>query len=97
MVDPDSIHGKGVKASRKGASAPGADYSVQAWLDARAAFGVVDKWRAARDEAKTDADLLEKIRLDGDELWALYAKRGEIALDLVAEELSWHLSEKHDG
>ena len=34
--------------------APAADYAVQAWLDARAAFDIIDQWRAALAKAAGD-------------------------------------------
>jgi hypothetical protein len=91
MVDPNSIPGKRIKGKPLGVGIPGADYSVQAWIDARAAFGVVDKWRAVLAQATNDPMHLEKVRLDGEELLELYAKREEIAAVLVAEELGWRL------
>jgi hypothetical protein len=92
VVDVDSIPGLG--GLRRGVSgAPPTDYSVQAWLDARAAFGVVDAWRAARDEAKADRLILERLRLDGEELRALYGSRKGPADALVAEELGWRIDE----
>lgn len=75
-------------------SAPTADYSVQAWLDARAAFNVIDSWRAALAEARSDISLFERVRLDGEELCALYERRRNVAAALAAEELRWCLAEK---
>ncbi len=64
------------------------------WLDARAAFNVVDKWRAALAEAAGDPVLIERVRLDGEELHSLYARRKGPPAGLVAEELSWRLDEE---
>ncbi len=92
VVDADAIPGLG-GARRPGIAAPAADYSVQAWSDARAAFHVVDQWRIAFDEAKAEPMLLERVLLDGHELHALYARRKGPAHSLVAEELVWRLNE----
>ena len=94
MVDHNFIPGQSVKRKPSGVGILGADYSVAAWLDSRAAFGVVDKWRAAFEQVTNDPILLDKLRLDGDELRALYAKRKEVAAVLVAEELGWRLIEE---
>ena len=46
-VDTESVSGsEGVRGSQ-GESAPADDFSVQAYLDARAAFNVIDRWRDA--------------------------------------------------
>lgn len=74
--------------------APAADYSVQAWIEARAAFSVIDKWRVALKEAAGDSMLLQRVQLDGKELRALYAGRAGVAGELVAEELGWRLSKE---
>lgn len=92
MVDPNP--GQNVKGKRSGVGMLSADYSVQAWLDARAAFCVVDKWRAALEHAMNDPMLLGKVRLDGVELCALYAKREDVAAVLVAEEMAWRLDKE---
>ena len=86
----------GARAPVAGAP-PAADYSVQAWLDARAAFGVVDSWQSALDKAKSDPMLLERVRLDGRNLFALYQRREGPASNLAAEELGWRLGENADG
>jgi len=93
VVDADSIPGLG-DLRRVVGSAPPADYSVQAWLDARAAFCVVDSWRAALAEATAEPVMLERVRLDGAALRAIYARRGGPAAVLVAEELQWRLAEE---
>jgi hypothetical protein len=77
-----------------GVSAPAADYAVQEWLDARAAFGIIDQWHAALVKAKTEPTLLERVRLDGRDLCALYQRREGPAAELVAEELGWRLEEE---
>lgn len=92
-VEADSVPGLGAARRAVGGALP-TDYSVQAWLDARAAFDVVDSWRAARDEAKAEPLMLERVRRDGEELRALYARRGGPAAGLVVEELRWRIDEK---
>lgn len=94
VVDPESIPGLGGGPRSPGVGAPAADYSVQAWLDARAAFNVVDQWRAARAEAQAEPVLFERVRLDGEELRALYARREGPAAGLVVEELGWRIDEE---
>lgn len=93
VVDPDAIPGLGGARRPPSVGAPAADYSVQAWLDSRAAFNVVDKWQAALTEAATEPTLLERVRMDGEELHALYERREGPAARLVAEELRWRLDE----
>jgi hypothetical protein len=94
VVDPESIPGLGGGHRPPTAGAPAADYSVQAWLDARAAFNVVDQWRSALAEAVIEPALLNRVRLDGEELRALYARREGPAAGLVVEELGWRLDEE---
>ena len=94
VVDPETIPGLGGADRPPAVGAPIADYSVQAWLDARAAFNVVDQWRCALAEAAGDPVLIERVRLDGEELHSLYARRKGPAAGLVAEELSWRLDEE---
>ena len=53
----------------------------------------LDQWRAALDAAKTEPMLLDRVRLDGHELRALYARREGPAACLVAQELGWHIEE----
>lgn len=89
-----SIPGIGGVRGPTGVSAPAADYAVQEWLDARAAFGIIDQWRAALVKAKTEPTLLERVRLDGWDLCALYQHREGPAAELVAEELGWRLEEE---
>ncbi len=91
-VDVDAIPGRG-GTRQPGTAAPSSDYAVQAWADARRAFHVVDQWRAALDAAKTEPMLLDRVRLDGHELRALYARREGPAACLVAQELGWHIEE----
>lgn len=93
VVDADSIPGLGAASRPIGTAVP-TDYSVQAWLDARAAFSVVDSWRDALDEAKSEPLTLERMRQDGEELRALYTRREGPAASLVVEELRWRLDEK---
>jgi len=73
---------------------PIADYSVQAWTDARAAFEVMDNWLAALADAKGDPVLLERVCVDGKELCELYASRQGAAAALVAEEFGWRLNKE---
>lgn len=93
-VDVDTIPGLGNASRRPTAAETPADYSVQAWLDARAAFRVVDQWRTALEEARGDPFLLERIRADGEQLRALYACRDGAAAFLVAEELGWRIDKE---
>lgn len=94
VVDAESIPGVGGSRPPPAVPAPAADYSVQAWLDARAAFNVVDRWRAALAEARAEPMLLERVRLDGRELRSLYARRGGVVAGLVVDELSWRIDEE---
>lgn len=94
IVDAESISGLGGERNARGVAAPAADYSVQAWLDARAAFDVVDRWRAALAEAQSDPVLLKRVRLDGQELRALCARREGPAAGLVVEEFGWRIEEE---
>lgn len=94
VVDVESIPGLGGMRRPAGVFAPAADYAVQAWLDARAAFGIIDQWRAAFIKAKTEPTLLERVRLDGWNLCELYQRREGPAAELVAEELGWRLEEE---
>jgi len=93
VVDSESIPGLGGERSTAGAAAPAADYAVQAWIDGRVAFSVVDKWQAAFDQARAEPLLLERVRLDGEELRAIYARREGPAASLVADELRWRIDE----
>ena len=77
-----------------GVSAPAADYSVQAWIEARDAFKVIDKWRNALAEARTDPDFFERVRLDGEELRSIYSRREGPAAELAVEELGWRIKEE---
>ena len=74
VVDLESIPGLGGVRGPVRASAPAADYAVQAWLNARSAFGIIDQWRAALVKAKIEPTLLERVRLDGRDLCALYQR-----------------------
>ncbi len=92
VVDADLFPGLG-RERRPGVAAPAADYSVQAWIDARAAFQVVDRWRAALAEASDDPMLLSRVRLDGRELHGVYSRREGPAARLIIEELEWRIEE----
>lgn len=94
VADPEVSPCLGGRRRLPGVGATAADYSVQAWIDARAAFNVVDQWRAALAEAASDPVLVERVRLDGEELRALYARREGPAAGLVIEELGWRLGEE---
>jgi hypothetical protein len=93
IVDADAIPGLG-DLRRVVGGAPVTDYSVQAWLDARAAFSVVDSWRTALAEDADEPVMVERVRLDGAALRAIYARREGPAAALVAEELQWWLDEE---
>lgn len=87
-VETEPRGGEGRKVA---GSARAGDYGVQAWIEARAAFSVVDKWRAALDEAASDFPRREQVRNDGEALRALFARREGPGPSLVAEELAWRL------
>jgi hypothetical protein len=93
VVEADSIPGPGDLRHVVGGARP-ADYSVQAWLDARAGFGIVDSWRAALADAAADPVMLVRVRLDGAALRAIFAGREGPAAALVAEEMGWRLAEE---
>jgi hypothetical protein len=93
-VDIESVFGRDGARLPMGGAASAADYSVQAWLDARAAFGVVDSWQSALDKAKVAPSTVERLWLDGKELRELYGRRKGPAADLVVEELGWRLGKK---
>lgn len=94
VVDPETIPGLGGAHRRPAVGASAADYSVQSWLDSRAAFNVIDQWRAALAAAAGDPVLFERVRLDGEELHSLYGRRQSPASGLVVEELGWHLDKE---
>ncbi len=94
IIGPELTAGIGAERQPKGVGAPAADYAVQAWIDARAAFSVIDKWRSALDDASADARLLERVRMDGAALHTLFSRRGGPAASIVVEELGWRLGEK---
>lgn len=96
VVDAEAIAGLGRADRRMDVGASTADYSVQAWLDARAAFNVVDKWQDALKEAKKAGDsvLIEHVRLDGKDLRSLYKRQTGPAARLVVQELGWRLDEE---
>jgi len=93
-VDVDAISGLGGARQLTSGGAPPADYSVQAWVDARAAFCVVDKWRRALDEARTDPAFLARVLADGKQLRSFYARQRGAAANLVAEELGWRIEKE---
>lgn len=77
------------------AVAAAADYSVQAWMDARAAFGVVDAWRTALGKVKESPIARKQVLSDGKQLQEIYMRRKDnVGLQLAAEELEWRLQEE---
>ncbi len=92
-VDPESVPGLGGER-RSARDSTTADYGVQAWIEARAAFSVVDAWRAALDDAATNALHREQVCTDGEGLRALFARREGPGALLVVEELGWRLDEE---
>jgi hypothetical protein len=94
VVDPESIPGLVGERGPASVNAPAADYAVQAWIEARAAFSVVDKWRAALEEVAAESPRRERVRMDGEELRALFARRAGSGAVLVVEELRWRLDEE---
>ncbi len=94
VVDPESIPWLGGERRPAGVSAPATDYAVQAWIEARAAFSVLDKWRAALDEAADETPRRKQVRMDGEQLRSLFARREGPSALLVAEELGWRLDEE---
>jgi hypothetical protein len=93
-VDVDTIPGLRNAGRRPVTTGAPTDYSVRAWIDARAAFHVVDHWRSVLEEAKSDPFLLERVRTDGEQLRALYDRREGAAAILVAEELGWRIDKE---
>ena len=93
-VDPESIPGLGGDRGPLGGSVPAADYTVQAWIDAREAFRVVDKWYATLTEAQKERPHRDQVYLDGEELRALFQRREGPVAALIVEELSWRLEEE---
>jgi hypothetical protein len=93
-VDPESIPGLGGDRGLVGGSATVADYSVQAWIDAREAFRVVDRWHATLIEATQEGPRRDQVYLDGQELRTLFQRRQGPAAALVVEELGWRLEEE---
>lgn len=91
VLDPDFICRNGGKRRRTTLST---DYSVQAWLDARAGFGVIDSWCVALDKAKADPLMLERVKLDGNGLLDIYICRKGPEASLVVEELRWRIEKE---
>lgn len=94
VVAPELIADLGSGNGLANVTPPNADYAVPTWIDARAAFSVVDKWQKILEEAATEAGLVERIKMDGEELCAFFKQRDDPASMLVAEELSWRLSQE---
>lgn len=97
-VDPDTVSNSGAtkngKSKTAGTAAFSSDYSVPAWLDARAGFEVLDNWRRALNEIDdSDTYRREQVLLDGEQLQGLYKRRNDAATSLVAEEFGWRLEE----
>lgn len=88
---------KTVSPHRMGGSHVSADYTVQAWSDARAGFVVLDNWRRAWVAAgKNDVAYAQYVRGDGEHLQRIFEERasagtGDTAARLIAEEFKWHL------
>ncbi len=97
LEDVWSDHGKAAGAPQvptaPASGAPGADYSLLAWRDARAAFAVVDQWQAAARQAFAEGEAWRRAQLlaDGQALQCLFARRADPAHLLAAEELGWRL------
>lgn len=81
----------------RGGATPAADYSVQTWNDARAAFHVVDQWKIALQTASVAHTEHEQILLDGRQLQEIYDSRGDVASRLAAEELGWRVDDIEKG
>lgn len=92
-VDPESVFGARGPRKPSVAGGPAADFAVQAWLDARAAFNVLDQWRVALAQVAGDRELTAAVRQDGEELRTLYGRGDTPSCRLVAEELCWRLNE----
>lgn len=92
-VDTESICDPAAEPGTVGVAAPPTDYTVPAWTEARAAFRVVDAWRAALEEAAADPSQLERILMDGRDLLALFRARMGPGVDVVVDELRWRLDE----
>ena len=54
---------------------------------------MIDQWRAALGKAQNDLMLLERVRVDGDALRALFARREGPATSLACQEMSWRIEE----
>jgi len=97
-VDADSIPGLGGEQRSPDIGTPRTDYSVQAWVDARNGFDVVDQWRKALNEAESEVSTRPEHRArilqDGNELRDLYARHESAAVGLVAEEFSWRIEKE---
>lgn len=91
VIDPETIPGLMGAAMVTSAAGPAADYAVQAWIDGRAAFEVVDAWQVALEEAAGDDSELQRVMEDGRALRDIFARRGRPADALVVEELGWRL------
>jgi len=91
VVEPEAIPRLNGERELSGSGAPASDYAVQAWVDARAGFAIVDNWRCALGDSAADADRAEQIRMDGEDLRNWFARRSGPAAALVTEELSWRL------
>lgn len=94
VVDPENIPSLRKARGKPNAVVAASDYSVQAWLEARSAFKIVDQWQTSVAEAASEPAVLEQVHLDGRELRALYERREGAASRLAAEEFGWRLGEK---
>ncbi len=93
-ADVEFTHGRGGRRNPPGVAVPTANYAVEAWLDARTGFGVVDQWRAALDKTETDSRLRELLLLDGQDLRAIFQRREGCAAISLRKNWDWHLGEE---
>lgn len=92
VVDYELISRLRSKTEPKSDAASSADYTVPTWIEARAAFNLLDTWRKALEDAVADASRHERVRMDGEELQSYFASRDGPGDGLVAEEFGWRLN-----
>lgn len=61
------------------------------------AASVVDKRQKTLNEADTEDKFIQRIKMDGEELCALFNRRNGPASELVAEELRWRLAQAQEA